>query len=103
MQISSIWTIDRALSGATTLGQSEPGSDVNEGVLRIPQSSSIIRTSPLGCLVSYPGHLLGCLTSLLRSSRCILQPQLTGQVILFELQQISKGPDEIDWKKKKKT
>ena len=30
------------LSGATTPGQSEPGSDDNKGVLRIPQSSSLI-------------------------------------------------------------
>ena len=40
-QFSSIWTIDRTLSGATTPGQSGPGSDGNEGVLHIPQSSSI--------------------------------------------------------------
>ena len=51
--------IDRALSGATTLGQSEPGSHGNEGVLRIPQSSSTAGTSPSDCLVSYPGHSLG--------------------------------------------
>ena len=30
-----IWFIDRALSGATTPGESGPGSDGNEGVLRI--------------------------------------------------------------------
>ena len=47
------------LSGANTLSQSGPGSDSNEGVLRIPQSSSITGTSPSDCLVSYPGHLLG--------------------------------------------
>ena len=40
-------------------GQSGPGSDGNEGVLRIPQSSSIAGTSPSDCLVSYPGHSLG--------------------------------------------
>ena len=38
---SSIWPIDKTLSGATTPGQSRPGSDGNEGVLWIPQSSSI--------------------------------------------------------------
>ena len=37
----SIWLIDRTLSAATTSGQSGPGKDGNEGVLRIPQSSSI--------------------------------------------------------------
>ena len=40
-RLSSIWPIDMTLSGTTTPGRSEPGSDGNEGVLRIPQSSSI--------------------------------------------------------------
>ena len=44
---SSIGPIDRVLSGATTLGQSGSGSNGNEGVLYIPQSSSITGTSPL--------------------------------------------------------
>ena len=48
---SSILPIDRALSGATTPGQSGPGSDGNEGVLRIPPNSSITGTSALDCLV----------------------------------------------------
>ena len=48
-----------ALSGATTPGQSGPRSDGNEGVLNIPQSSSITGVSPSDCLLSYPGHLLG--------------------------------------------
>ena len=52
MSHSSTWPIDRTLSGATTQGQNEPGSDGNEGVLRIPQSSSIIEASPSDCLVS---------------------------------------------------
>ena len=34
-------------------------SNGNEGVLHIPQSSSITETSPSDCLVSYPGHSLG--------------------------------------------
>ena len=63
MQLSSIWPIDRALSGATTPSQSGLGSDGNEGVLHIPQSFSITGTSPSDCLVSYPGHsLVGVLT-----------------------------------------
>ena len=62
-QFSSIWPIDKVLSGATTPDRSEPGIDCNEGVLRIPQSSSITGTSPSGCLVLNPGHSLGkCLT-----------------------------------------
>ena len=55
MQFSSIQPIDSALSGATTTGQNGPGSDGNEGVLRIPQSSSITGSLPLDCLVSYIG------------------------------------------------
>ena len=54
IQLSFIWPIDRTLSGATTPGQSGPGSDGNEGVLRIPQSSSITEASPSDYLVSYP-------------------------------------------------
>ena len=59
IQFDSIWPIDRTLSDATTLGQSGPGSNGNEEVLHIPQSSSITRTSPSDCIVSYPGHSLG--------------------------------------------
>ena len=57
-QFSSILPLDKTLSAATTPDQSGPGSDGNEGVLRIPQSSSITGTSPSDCLVSYPGHWL---------------------------------------------
>ena len=35
------------------------GSNGNEGVLRIPQSSNTAGTSPTDCLVSYTGHSLG--------------------------------------------
>ena len=56
---NSIWPIDRALSGATTPGQSGPGSNDTEWVLCIPQSSSITGASPSDLLGSYPGHLLG--------------------------------------------
>ena len=57
MQFSSIWPIDKTPSGATTPAQRGPGSNGNEGVLCIPQSSSITGTSSSDCLVSYPGHL----------------------------------------------
>ena len=50
--------MNKALSGATTPGQSRHWGDGNEGVLRIPQSSIITEVSPSGCLVSYPGHWL---------------------------------------------
>ena len=58
-QFSSICPIDRTLSGATTPGQSRPGSDGNEGLHCIPQSPTITGMSPSDCLVSYPGHFLG--------------------------------------------
>ena len=51
-------TSDRALSGATIPGQSGPGSNGNEEVLCIPQSSNITGTSPSNSLMSYPEHLL---------------------------------------------
>ena len=34
------------------LGQSPPGSDCNEGVLQVPQSTYITGTTPSACLVS---------------------------------------------------
>ena len=40
-----------------TPGQSGPGSNGNERVLCIPQSSSITLASPSDCLVSYQGYL----------------------------------------------
>ena len=52
MSNCSIWPIDKTLSGATTPGQSEPGSNGNEGVLHIPQSSSITGALLSDCLVS---------------------------------------------------
>ena len=67
-QFSSIWPIDRTLSGATTPGQSRPGSDGNNGVLCIPQISSTTGISPSDCLVSYPGHLLEVVLPLCREA-----------------------------------
>ena len=57
--LNSISLIDWALPGATTPGQSGPASNVNEEVLRISQSSSIIVISRLDRLVSYAGRSLG--------------------------------------------
>ena len=73
-----IWPIDRTLSGATTLGQSGPGSNGNDGVLHIPQISKA-GASPSVCFMLYLGHLLGCggLTPLQRWSLHILQPLST--------------------------
>ena len=50
MSNSYIWPID-----ATTPGRSRPGSDGNEGLLRIPQNC-MVGASSSDCLVSYPGH-----------------------------------------------
>ena len=58
MHFSLIWTIDRSLSGVTIPGLSGPGSDSNEVLFYIPQSSSIIGASPSDCLPSYIGHSL---------------------------------------------
>ena len=46
MQFNSIWPIVGIVLGATTSGQSERGSDGNEGVLWIPQRASITEVSP---------------------------------------------------------
>ena len=58
-QTIPIWPIDRTLSGATTLGQIRSGSNGNEEVLCIPQSSSITEPSPSNGLLPYPGHSFG--------------------------------------------
>ena len=58
MSNNSILLIDRTLSGATTPGQIRPGSDGNEGVLHIPQRSSITGVSSIDCFMSYPKHTL---------------------------------------------
>ena len=57
-QFSSIWSIDKTLSGATTPDLSGPGSKGNKGILCIPQSSSITGASPSDYLVPYPGYWL---------------------------------------------
>ena len=54
-QISSIWPIEKTLSGAITLDQSGAGGNGNKWVLSLSQSSSITGTSPSDCLASYPG------------------------------------------------
>ena len=65
------------LTGATTSDQSERGSNGDEMVCRIPQSSTT-GVSSSDSFVSYPGHSLGrSLTPLRRCSRCIPQPQPT--------------------------
>ena len=45
--------MDRTLSGATNLSQNGLGSNGNEGVLYIPQNSSITEVSPTNDPVSH--------------------------------------------------
>ena len=54
---SSIWPIDRTLTDTTSPDQSWTGSNDNEEVLLIPQSS-MTGTSPSDDLVFHPGHSL---------------------------------------------
>ena len=49
---SSIWPIDRTLSGATTPGQCGLVNNGNKGALHIPQISK-------AGSMSYPGHFVG--------------------------------------------
>ena len=56
------------LSGATAPGQSGPGSDGNEVVLRIPQSSNTAGTSPSDCLSVINRTLVGGVLPLCRGA-----------------------------------
>ena len=101
-QFTSIWPIDRTLSGATTPGQSTPGSNSYDGVLCILQSSSITGISPSDCFLSYPEHSLWSLTPLQRSSRCILQHQTIGQLEVWGMHSTASrilhpGPLWVGW------
>ena len=69
---SCIWLIDRILSGAINPGQSGPGGDGNEGVLWIPQCSSITEASPSDCIVSHLGHPLRGILFLYRDAFDVL-------------------------------
>ena len=42
-QFSSIWHIDRTLSGAATSSQSGAGGDSNEKVIRIPWAQALLK------------------------------------------------------------
>ena len=80
-----------ALSGATILGQSRAGSDGTEGVLPIPQTPIITRTSPSDCLVPYPGHLLrGEVLPFCRGAVSVLYiPRVNVKTVLFQIIQFS--------------
>ena len=80
----SIWSIDRTLTGTTTLDQNGPESIGNEGVLYIPQSFRT-GTSSLDDLVSYSGHLFGGRTPLDRCSWSIQQRKRVAQFLSVEI------------------
>ena len=83
MSNCSIWPIDGTLSSATTPSQSEPGSDGNEGVLHILQSSSTTGASPLDGFASYPGNSLGGFYSLCRDAVSVFySPSRLGCITL---------------------
>ena len=48
-----MWPIESTISGATIPSQSGPGRDVNKGILCIPESSSISRSSPSRTLIGF--------------------------------------------------
>ncbi len=74
--------LDRVLSGAIIPGQSGPRSDGNEGVLHMgPKASALLEPHHQIVLCHIRTLVRGGLTPLQRCSRCILQPQLTGQYI----------------------
>ena len=77
MSNSSIWSIDKTLSGSTTPDQSWPWSNGNEGVLHIPKSP---RKEPRHKVVwcHIRGTRFGSLISQLRCRWCILHHQPTG-------------------------
>ena len=57
-QMRNNWPIDRTLSGATIPGQSGPGSDGIEELLRIPPKLQHWKLIIKSFIVSYPGHSL---------------------------------------------
>ena len=75
-QFRSIWPIDRNLSGASTVGQSGPGSDGKAPILLEPHHQIVL------CHIQHTrwrGH-----TPMQICSRCILQPQSTGQTRMYK-------------------
>ena len=79
MSNSCIWPTDRTLPGGTTPGQSVTGRNGKEGVLRIPQNSSITGASPSDCLVSHLGRLLGVLSFCWDAVGVFYSPSWLGQ------------------------
>ena len=82
MQFNCIWLIYRTVLGVTIPCPSGSGSNANEGVLCIPQSSSIIGTSPSDCLVLYPEHSLGVgVLPLGKETVCVFYSRLGKRIV----------------------
>ena len=84
---SSIGTISRTLSVVTPPGQSGPGSNGNEGVLRTPQKLQHYWDSLSDCLVSYQDtHCLErkCIINSLLKHNSFVYSQLNNQTVLFQ-------------------
>ena len=83
MSNCSIWSIDRTISGATTMAECGPGSNGNEEVLHITQSSTT-GDSPSNYLMSYLGlSFRRGIFSLFKGANsvfCSPPPQPTGQI-----------------------
>ena len=81
--------MDRTLSGATTPGESRPGSDGNEVIVCISQSCSITGILPSDCLVSYTGHSLGVVLPFCREAAGVFySSSRLGKVLVCFLKQL---------------
>ena len=75
---SSIWPIDRTLSGTTTPGQGGPKSNGNE---RIRHISQISKALPSNGLISHAGHLCVCVCV------CVCLPPSTAVQLVYSTAQ----------------
>ena len=77
-RFNSVYPIDRALSGATTPGQSGPGSNGNEGVLRIPKAPALLGPHHEGVL-----PLCRCVLSVFYSPNRLCYTELMSKQFYF--------------------
>ena len=105
MWISSIWPIDRILSGATTPGQSGLGRNGNERVPHIPQALQRYWSLTIGLfsVISRTSVAGGGHTPLQRSNQCVLLSnvpcgKLSMVFFWFVLNHKIEEPVELSWK-----
>ena len=102
---SSIWLIDRTLSGATTPGPSGPKTNGNEMVLHIPQNSKT-EASRSDYFISYPVYPLGMYYSSaelhLVYTACPLDWIITLRYIYYDNVKMETSSREKEKKKKMK-